>query len=73
MADLPRERVTHARPFSNCDLDFAGPLHRKDPEVRKFYVAVFICMATKAVHLEPVSSLKKEDCMLALKRLVSMR
>ena len=73
MADLPRERVTCARPFSNCGVDFAGPLLRKDSEVRKIYVAVFICMATKAVHLEPVSSLKKDICMLALKRLASMR
>ena len=31
MADLPAERVTQARPFSLCGLDFAGPVLTKLP------------------------------------------
>ena len=75
MADLPAERVTPSRPFSQCGLDFAGPIITKIPGMngQKRYVAVFVCFVTKAVHLELVSNLTKEACIMALKRLSSRR
>ena len=60
MADLPAERVTQARPFSQCGLDFAGPIMTKLPDsaCQKRYIALFVCFITKAIHLELVSNLK---------------
>ena len=73
MADLPSERVTPAQPFSQTGLDFAGPIKIKDAKIQKIYIAVFVCLATKAIHLEMVSSLNKQDCIMALKRFVARR
>ena len=59
MSDLPSSRIeVPERAFSCVGLDFAGPLTFKNGnECVKCYVAVFICFASKAVHLEAVSSL----------------
>ena len=75
MADLPAERVTQARPFSQCGPDFAGPIMTKIPDsaCQKSYVALFVCFITKAIHLELVSNLMKEGCILALKRFLARR
>ena len=75
MADLPAERVTPARPFSLCGLDFAGPFITKLPEseVQKRYIALIVCFVTKAVYLELVSSLTTEASIMPLKRFPSRR
>ena len=73
MADLPKERVTPSRPFSQCGIDFAGPFRIKRGEETKIYVSMFICMSTKAVHMEIVSSLTKADCVLGLERFIARR
>ena len=71
MGDLPEERITPSRPFTHTGLDFAGPLTiQHGPEnVRKAYVALFVCFATKAIHLEIISDLSKE----AIRRFTSRR
>ncbi|XP_044315306.1 uncharacterized protein LOC123037686 [Drosophila rhopaloa] len=61
MADLPEQRVNGCQVFGVTGVDFCGPFHYK-PEVRnkapvKYYVSVFICSATKDVHLELVKDL----------------
>ena len=73
MADLPNERITPSRPFSNCGIDFAGPINVKDTKTSKVYIAIFVCLTTKAIHLELVTSLTKEDCIMALKRFTARR
>ena len=73
MADLPTERITPAKPFAQCGIDFAGPFEIKEAEVSKIYVAVFVCLATKAIHLEMVNRLTKEACILSLKRFTARR
>lgn len=62
MADLPAPRVTPSRPFTHTGIDFTGHVEVKSNKGRgirtsKGYVAVFVCLATKAVHLELVSDL----------------
>ncbi|CAI6376223.1 unnamed protein product [Macrosiphum euphorbiae] len=57
MADLPAFRVNYAPVFSHCGVDFAGPFSTKPSVGRsrivyKTYLALFICLTTKAVHLE---------------------
>ena len=75
VGDLPEERITPSRPFTHTGLDFTGPLiiRHGQENVRKAYVALFVCFATKARHLELVSDLSKEACLLAIRRFISRR
>ena len=78
MGDLPQERVSYSRPFLNVGVDYCGPLHIKEKRFRnrnklKVYVAIFICLSTKAVHLELVSDLTTEAFIACLKRLFARR
>lgn len=66
MADLPAAWVNPGRPFSKVGVDYAGPfqvLRSKGRGVSysKGYVAVFVCLATKAIHLELVGDLSTES------------
>lgn len=78
MADLPSARVTPARPFTHTGVDFTGHVDVKLNKGRgvktsKGYIAIFICMATKAVHIELVSDLSTEAFILAFQRMCSRR
>ena len=62
MAPLPASRVTASLPFSRCGVDYAEPfqgLRSKGRGLRssKGYVAVFVCLNLKAIHLELVGDL----------------
>lgn len=73
VAPLPKERVTSAPPFSVTGLDFAGPLFCADYPSNKFYVLLFTCGVTRAIHLELTESLSLSDCLLAIRRFVARR
>ncbi|XP_043263595.1 uncharacterized protein LOC122403875 [Colletes gigas] len=78
MGALPAARVSECRPFYNSGVDYCGPFHIKEKRFRnrnrlKIYVAVFICFATKAVHLEVVGDMTTEAFIAALKRFVARR
>jgi len=78
MGSLPAVRTNATRPFTNIGTDYCGPFFIKEKRHRnrnkiKIYVAVFICLATKAVHLEVVSDLSTEGFIAALKRLIARR
>jgi len=78
MADLPAARVTVAPVFARVGVDFAGPITTKPVEIRtrtvtKSYLALFVCMTTKSIHLEVVSDLTTEGFIATLKRFVSRR
>ncbi|XP_071051383.1 uncharacterized protein [Onthophagus taurus] len=78
MGDLPDFRVTRTRPFAAIGLDYAGPYLIKDSKSTrcvelKAYLCIFVCLATKAVHLELVTQLTSEAFMNAFKRFVSRR
>lgn len=70
MADLPAARVTETKkPFEKCMVDFTGAVMVKTSTLRaskvvKAYIAIFVCMAVKAIHIELVSdsSAKKIHC-----------
>ena len=78
MADLPTSRLQISRPFSKSGIDYAGPFltrvakHRGSKTI-KSYVAVFICMVTKATHLELVSSYDTASFLAAFKRFTARR
>jgi hypothetical protein len=78
MGQLPLARVTVARPFLNAGIDYVGPFEIKSGNTRsktttKCYIVLFICMATKAIHLELVSNLTSEAFIAALKRFIARR
>ncbi|XP_062704645.1 uncharacterized protein LOC134286948 [Aedes albopictus] len=77
MGDLPSERVTPTYPFLKTGVDLCGPLFyrhhgRKSPPV-KCYVAIFVCLVTKAVHIELVADLTTDAFISALKRFIARR
>ncbi|XP_050308277.1 uncharacterized protein LOC126744768 [Anthonomus grandis grandis] len=78
MGDLPAARVQQALPFIKVGVDYAGPFQTKDRRGRgckiiKCWVAVFVCMSTRAIHLELVLSLTSEDFLQAFTRFISKR
>ncbi|XP_018406879.1 PREDICTED: uncharacterized protein LOC108782971 [Cyphomyrmex costatus] len=75
MGDLPESRVTPSRAFCHAGVDYAGPFNIKISRNKsgKAYLCLFVCMATKAIHLELVSDLSTEGFLNALKRFISRR
>ena len=76
MGDLPKARVDiPKRAFQDVGLDFAGPFSCKglDKVNNKAHLAIMICFASRAVHLEAVSDLTSQACIAALRRFVSRR
>lgn len=78
MGQLPAPRVTPSPPFQNTGVDYAGPLSIKLSSTRNAkhgtaYIALFVCLSTKAIHLEIVSDLSTKAFLAALDRFVSRR
>ena len=78
MGDLPLERVQRFRAFLHTGVDYAGPIHMRLSKGRgtkshKGYISVFVCLATRAVHLEAVSGYSTEDFLLAFRRFIARR
>ena len=78
MGNLPAVRLTQARPFSKVGIDYCGPFFIKVKKVRnrtrvKIYVAVFVCLVIKAIHLEVVSDITSDGFIAALRRFVARR
>lgn len=78
MGDLPKGRVSLTSPFYSTGVGHAGPFIVKDRKGRscktsKAFVCLFVCFATKAVHLELVSDLTTEAFIAALRRFSARR
>lgn len=79
MGNLPESRVTRSsRPFVHCGVDYAGPiLVRTTPgrghKSTKAFIALFVCMASKAVHVELVSDYSSAAFIAAFHRFCSRR
>ncbi|XP_043472974.1 uncharacterized protein LOC122505428 [Leptopilina heterotoma] len=79
MGTLPINRVSRpAGPFSHVGLDYAGPIKLKSQKGRGHtshtaYIAVFVCFAVRALHLEIVSDYTTEAFIATLKRFVARR
>ena len=62
LGQLPEARVSTSPAFSSTGLDFAGPFtikkgHTRKPVYIKAYLCLFVCLSTKAIHLEVISDL----------------
>ena len=78
MGQLPSPRVNPSLTFVHSGVNYAGPFSLKRgnprrPTVEKGYLAVFVCLTTKAIHLEVVSSASSGALTETLKRFVSRR
>jgi len=78
MRALPRARVASIKAFAQVGVDFAGPFWVKAALLRRIqatesYLCIFVCMATRAVHLELVSDLTTCLFLSALNRFISRR
>ncbi|GFX94755.1 uncharacterized protein TNCV_1636171 [Trichonephila clavipes] len=78
MGNLPKHRVTLERPFFSCGIDYAGPVLIKCNKGRgtkstKGYIALFVCLATKAVHIEAVIDLTIDSFIAALRHFSARR
>lgn len=77
MGNLPPQRVQPSSPFTVTGIDYCGPFTimpdtRKGPQP-KVYLAIFICFAIKATHIEVVKDATTDSCIAALHRFVSRR
>ena len=78
MAPLPAPRVTASPSFSCCGVGYAGPFQVLRSKGRglhssKGYVAAFICLNAKAIHLELVGDLTTARFLGALTRFIGRR
>lgn len=79
MANLPLARVSmFQKPFTNTALDYTGEIAYKlnitrNSKTAKAYVAIFVCMAVKAMHLELVTDLTATAFIAAFRRFTSRR
>ena len=78
MSDLPLSRVTPEPPFHRTGVDYAGPVAVRLSKTRgrgtlKGYVAIFVCMVTRAIHLEIVEDYSSEAFINAFHRFTSRR
>lgn len=78
MAELPQSRTTPARPFLRIGVDYAGPVELRSklgrfPKIVKAYICVFVCLVTRAVHLELVSDATTAAFIAAFRRFVARR
>lgn len=75
---LPKDRVQPSRPFFVTGVDFAGPIvtlvnKGRGRKTNKSYVSLFVCFATRAIHLEATSELTTATFLTTLRRFVVRR
>lgn len=78
MADLPSYRVQETKAFVHTGVDYAGPINitlcrRRGQKSQKAYICLFICLVTKAVHVELTTDLSSDTFLSAFKRFISRR
>lgn len=78
MAALPFDRVNQNRAFLITSVDFAGPIfmaehYRRKISKRKCWVAIFVCMVTRAVHIDVVTDLSTAAFISCYERFISRR
>ena len=81
MADIPKERLqVQRKPFTATGIDMFGPLYvksnrqtRSNPNLNKRYGIIFVCLTSRAIHLELVSDMGTDSFILSLRRFISRR
>ena len=74
MADLPKDRLEPAPPFTYCAVDYFGPWYVKEGRsLLKRYGVIFTCMASRAIHLETANAMTTDSFINALRRFLAIR
>ncbi|XP_044749748.1 uncharacterized protein LOC123310348 [Coccinella septempunctata] len=78
MGNLPSFRISQVKPFSCIGIDFGGPFYIKSSrlkgaKIQKAYLCLFVCCATKALHLELASDLSTDCFLAAFRRFIGRR
>ena len=80
MADLPQDRLEEVPPFSNVGMDVFGHFFvhdstgtRRNPALKKIWALIFVCLSSRAVHLEPLTSMDVNSFRNAFSRFVCIR
>lgn len=78
MGNLPKLRISQIKAFSCVGVDYAGPFsiilsRHRGVITTKSYVCLFVCSATKALHLELASDLSTEAFLCAFRRFIARR
>lgn len=80
MSDLPSDRVRAGKPFLHSGVDYAGPfevkvLDREGHQLTKCkaWVAIFVCLKTRAVHIDLVTDLTAVSFIACYERFIGRR
>jgi len=75
MGPLPRERLTpYYPPFTFTGMDTFGHIYiTVGRSTQKRWVILYTCLNTRAIHMEIVSSLSTDACIMAFKNFTSIR
>lgn len=79
MSDLPKERIQIGKPFLTTGVDYAGPFEVKigngltDAQYQKCWIAIFVCLKTRAMHIEIVIGLSAVAFIACYERFISRR
>lgn len=79
MGNLPAVRTKMVeKAFTNTGTDLCGPvflrmMSGRGIKTQKGYIVIFICMSTRAIHIELVTDLTSEAFIAAFKRLIGRR
>ena len=70
---LPSYQTTPAPPFYHMGVDFAGPFHIRTGHTHKLviiktYACLFLCLTTRAIHLDLCTDLSTTEFMATLCR-----
>ncbi|KAI5715899.1 hypothetical protein M8J77_024346 [Diaphorina citri] len=78
MGELPKARVNESKPFVHTGTDYTGFINvtmgkRRGVISQKAYICIFVCLCTKAIHLELAADLSTDAFMAAFKRFLARR
>lgn len=78
MGLLPEARLKPSKPFKSAGVDYCGPVNIRFSPGRgaksyKGYICLFVCMVTRAVHLEAVTDLTAKGFIAAFRRFTARR
>ncbi|UYV80526.1 hypothetical protein LAZ67_19000472 [Cordylochernes scorpioides] len=78
MGDLPKEKLTPGKPFTIGGVDYAGSVtirltRGRVRRTEKGYICLFVCLVTRAIHMELVTDASTPTFLAVFKRFVARR